>query len=296
MKYEKEYISYLQKQFAKDNHVMRHVQTMCYFNGWLIANQIIDLVHINVNDVLKYVDYLTAKNIKVTTINVRLNSIRKFYDCLIKLGHITKNPALNLHIGRKLQKVVETPLNAIVLDNLYQSFETYLDQRPQPSNIGAKHFEIANQRFKLIVSILIYQGLDTGELDRLHVCDCDLKKGTIYISGKGRRNSRVLKLETFQILPLIQYLQMIPPTQEKLFDINVQKSMNYILNYLKGFEPMVKNAEHIRQSRILIWVSTLNVREAQYNIGHKYVSSTESYCQQNTKELVDEINMIHLFK
>ena len=31
------------------------------------------------------------------------------------------------------------------------------------------------------------------------------------------------------------------------------------------------------QSRIMIWVSTLNIREAQYNIGHRFVSSTESY-------------------
>jgi hypothetical protein len=69
-----------------------------------------------------------------------------------------------------------------------------------------------------------------------------------------------------------------------------------ILEHIKGIEPQVRNAEHLRQSRILIWVSTLKLRDAQYNIGHKYVSNTESYQQQNTAELVDEVNTIHLFK
>jgi site-specific recombinase XerD len=296
MKYEKEYISYLEKQITKDKQVMRHVRTLWKFNEWLIANQISDLIRLTMSEIMNYVDYLLSIDIKVSTINVRLNSIRKYYDCLIELGHITKNPALYVQIGRKLKKVVESPLDELILDKLYQSFETYLDERPQPTNIGAKHFELANQRYKLITSLMIYQGLDTGELDKLHVVDIDIRKGTIYVSGKDRRNSRVLKLETFQILPIIHYLQMLPSTQEKLFDIKVQKSMYYILKYLKGIEPLVKNAEHIRQSRIMIWVSTLNIREAQYNIGHRYVSSTEVYAQQNTKELVDEINSIHLFR
>jgi len=71
--------------------------------------------------------------------------------------------------------------------------------------------------------------------------------------------------------------------------------MNYILKYLKGFEPIVKNTEQIRQNRIMIWVSTLNIREARCNIGHKYLSSTESFVIQNKTELVEEVNRVHLF-
>ena len=296
MKQEKEFISYLEKRFTKDKHIMGHVYNVWHFNEWLLANQISDLIRITVNEIEDYAEYLIAKNLKISTVNVRLNSLRKYFECLIELGYIIKNPARNIHKGRRLRKVVENPLDSLTLDNLYQSFEMYLDQRPKLPNIGAKHFELANQRYKLIASLMIYQGLDTGELDMLHVCDLDMKKGTIYISGKVQRKSRVLKLETFQILPMIQYLQLLPPTQEKLFGIKVQLNMNHLLNYLKGIEPMIKNAEHIRQSRMMIWVSVLNIREAQYNIGHKFVSSTEAYAQQNTKELVDEINQIHLFK
>ena len=70
----------------------------------------------------------------------------------------------------------------------------------------------------------------------------------------------------------------------------------YVLAFVKGIEPQVKNIEHIRQSRMIIWISTLKLREAQYKIGHKFVSSTERYFVQNTSELVDEINTLHLFK
>jgi integrase/recombinase XerD len=69
-----------------------------------------------------------------------------------------------------------------------------------------------------------------------------------------------------------------------------------LLKKIRAIEPKVKNAEHIRQSRIIAWVSDLDIRTAQYQIGHRYVSSSEKYLIQNTDDLVDELNKIHLFK
>ncbi len=171
-----------------------------------------------------------------------------------------------------------------------------MDTRPIPINKKETEHLQVNSRYKLIVSLMIYQGLDTGELDRLVISDINLTKNSLYIASKVRRNDRTLPLDVSQILPMYQYLQSLPSTQEKLIDLDIQNSMYRILKIIKGIEPQVKNAEHIRQSRIMIWVSTLNLREAQYRIGHKFVSSTEYYVQQDTSELVDEINRLHLFK
>lgn len=143
---------------------------------------------------------------------------------------------------------------------------------------------------------MIYQGLDSGELNRLCVTDVNLKNGTIYIASKVRRNSRVLKLEASQMFLLYPYLQSVPTTQEKLFNTTVEQCLRYSLECLKGIQPKLINAEHIRQSRIMVWVSTLKLLEAQYLIGHRFVSSTENYQQQDTTELVNEINTLHLFK
>jgi site-specific recombinase XerD len=296
MKKKKEFKNYLKQQFRHDYEVQQHVNSVGYFNDWLNLNQMNDLIRSSTSMILSYVKYLQTKSIKTRTINARLNSLRKYFDCIMKLGYIGRNPALGINIGKSEKKVVENPLSATTLNELYRSFELHLDTKPLPFNMKQERQIQVHSRYKLIVSLMIYQGLDTGEIDRLSISDVNTSKGTIYIASKARRYSRVLNLEASQILPMYQYLQSLPSTQDKLFEIDVRSCMGYIIEYIKGIEPQVSNAEHIRQSRMIIWVSTLKLREAQYQIGHKFVSSTEGYFLQDTTELVDEINRLHLFR
>ena len=296
MKKEKEFKTYLESKFTIDNNVDHHLDNVRYFNDWFKQNSLRDLIRATTAVIKLYVEYLQSTGILVGTINNRLNSLRKYYDCMIKLGYITKNPAANIYIGGAITKVVENPLDETTLNELYKKFVALMDSTQKSRYVGADAFKEAKERYKLMLSLLIYQGLDTGELNRLNVVDIDINNQTIYIGGNRRRNSRVLKLEGLQVLPFYQYLQSLPATQEKLFDINAQQISYYVLAFVKGIEPQVKNIEHIRQSRIIIWISTLKLREAQYKIGHRYVSSTERYFVQNTSELVDEINTLHLFK
>jgi len=296
MKKKKEFEIYLNKKFTCDYTVQQHIGNVTYFNDWLKTNSMFDIIRTTASVILLYVKYLQAVPIKTGTINTRLNSLRKYFDCMIKLGYIARNPSLTIHVKGRENKVVENPLSSDTLNNLHQQFELFLDAKPKPINIKSEADTFSKQRKKLILSLMIYQGLDTGELNNLCVTDFNANKGTIYIASKNRRNSRVLNLEPFQILPFLEYLKFLPATQEKVFTIRISDFMTFILSCIKGIEPQVRNAEHIRQSRIMIWVSTLNLREAQYRIGHKFVSSTEQYLQQNTTELVEEINTLHLFR
>jgi site-specific recombinase XerD len=296
MKKKKEFEMYLQNKFAFDYDVQQHMNNLGYFNDWLTENLMFDIIRTTTNTIYQYIKYLQSASIATGTINIRLNSLRKYFDCMVKLGYITRNPALGINIRGKENKVVENPLSETALNNLYQNFVVYIDTKPQSTNRTVEADNFTKQRHKLIVSLMVYQGLDTGELDRLNVTDINIKQCTVYIASKNSRNSRTLKLENAQILAFYQYLQSLPANQEKLFAMDVQSAMKYLLQYIKGVEPQVRNAEHIRQSRIMVWVSTLKLREAQHQIGHKYASSTECYLQQNTTELVDEINTLHLFK
>lgn len=296
MKKEKEFKTYLENKFTIDNNVNEHLANVNYFNDWFKQNSMRDLARTTAAVIMTYVGYLQNTGIMVGTINNRLNSLRKYFDCMIKLGLITKNPAANIYIKGAIEKVVENPLSETTLNELYKKFVILMDSSDKSRYVGADAFKNAKERYKLMLSLFIYQGIDTGELNRLKVVDIDMNNQTISIVGSRRRKSRVLKLESVQVIPFYQYLQSLPSTQEKLFDINAQQMSYYVLAFVKGIEPQVKNIEHIRQSRMIIWISTLKLREAQYKIGHRYVSSTERYFVQNTSELVDEINTLHLFK
>lgn len=293
---EQEFESYLKERFTLDEDVLIHLKNVSYFNDWVFASNLPDLLQVNTNDVFDYAKHLQRNVIKIGTINNRLYSLRKYYDCLIKLREINRNPASGVYIKDHKNKVVINPLSSNSLHDLYQSFESFLDARPKPLRIKADADNFSKLKYKLIISLMVYQGLDAGELNRLNVHDIDVGKGTIYIASKARRNSRGLKLEACQLFLCYQYLQSLPATQEKLFKENVEQCLRYSIPCLKGLNPQVKNAEHIRQSRIMVWVSTLKLLDARYLIGHKFVSSTEGYQAQDTTELVDEINTLHLFK
>lgn len=295
-KYKNQFQAYLENLSHVDEFVNEHVREIRMFVEWLVSVGIQDVIRITTANVFEYMDYQKEIGNAQGTKNRKLNSLRKYYDCLFQLGHITRNPALGIHIGKRQKKVVESPLSDIQLHQLYVDACEHFDTRAKALNYKDETFEAINQRNKLIVSLMVYQGMDSGELDRLTVDDVNPSKGTIYIASSGRRKQRVLKMEASQTIPLYEYLRNVSPNQTKLFDICIQQSMDYLLKTLKGIQPLIRNAEHIRQSRILVWVGKLDIRTAQYQIGHKYVSSTEKYQVQNTDDLVEELNRIHLFK
>lgn len=296
MKKEKEFKTYLERKFTIDYNVKQHLSNVRYFNDWLKQNNMRDIIRTTTAIIMLYVEYLQNTGIMVGTINNRLNSLRKYYDCMIKLGYTSKNPAANIFIKGAIEKVVENPLSEKTLNEIYKKFVELMDNSHKSRYVGREAIKHSIERYKLMLSLIIYQGLDTGEVNRLKVVDVDLNNQTINIIGNRRRDTRVLKLESIQVIPFYQYIQSLPANQEKLFNIDAQQSSYRVLDFVKGIEPQVKNIEHIRQSRMIIWISTLKLREAQKIIGHKYVSSTERYAIQNTSELVDELNTLHLFK
>jgi integrase/recombinase XerD len=62
---------------------------------------------------------------------------------------------------------------------------------------------------------------------------------------------------------------------------------------LRKIDPNVKNAKQLRASVIMKWLKQYNLREVQYMAGHRYVSTTESYRQNEMEGLKEEIMQYH---
>ena len=56
---------------------------------------------------------------------------------------------------------------------------------------------------------------------------------------------------------------------------------------------MLLNTKQIRASVITKWLKQYNLRETQYLAGHRYISTTEGYQQNDMEGLSEEINMYH---
>ena len=91
------------------------------------------------------------------------------------------------------------------LETLYENFEITEENDSNKNQNWFKTSQLTSRRNKVILGLMIWQGLGTRELTKIEVKDLKLRDGTIYIQGSRRSNERELKLESHQILDIMEY-------------------------------------------------------------------------------------------
>jgi site-specific recombinase XerD len=288
---------YLQQMRYMESTVNGHVQNIGYFLQWVNDNQLYEMENVQHKNLLEYVQSEQKRNIDVATINLRLSSISKYFEFLKAASIITRNPARTLRIKGKLKTITEQPLKYAELEQLYFAYKQ-LD-KAAADNVK-KAVELAHQRNIIVVGLLVWQGLHSGELEKLEVNHINLDEGKIYIPGTARSNSRELKLHVQQVIHLHKYLHggikdSLKYKTEKLFGARCADIVQHLMEELKGINPVIKNAQHIRASVILYWLKQYNKRQVQYMAGHKYIDSMERYALQQTDTLTGLLAKHHPF-
>lgn len=157
-----------------------------------------------------------------------------------------------------------------------------------------------------MLGLVVYQGVKTEEWIRLEVTDVKVREGVIDIPQTRRGNHRTLKLAPEQVFDLYDYLCHVRPAllagkpglvkedSQRLFvasrfDVITRAVIKQVIKT----NPSVKNVKQLRASVITKWLKQYNLREVQYRAGHRYVSSTEKYKQNDLEGLQEEINQYH---
>ncbi len=161
------------------------------------------------NDMLNFIDYCNLEGNSKRQINSKLRSVRNFYEYLKSKDVSIINPAVNLIVKGVRQKLPSNIINYPTLEMLYASYKAN-DNR--------------SKRNKVILGLLVYQGLTTEELHQLEPQHIKLKQGKIHIPGNTRRNGRILDLQPCQILELYEYQNTVRPAILK--EINKSKPAN----------------------------------------------------------------------
>ncbi len=202
----------------------------------------------------------------------------------------------NIHIKGVKQEVLHNILTSDELEDLYQSY-----------NI-TKGNEIVRKRNKIIIGLLVYQGLTTSNLNNLKIENIQLYKGKIDILGTRKSNGRLLELKPWQLMELMEYINEIRPKileenyreTNQLFlplgtSLNLQNILAKITKELKQINNKFNSTKQIRTSVIINWLKQYNLRKTQYFAGHRYISSTEKYQQDDLESLHKTINTFHPF-
>lgn len=147
-----------------------------------------------------------------------------------------------------------------------------------------------SERCKIILGLTVFQAVRKKELEKLQVCHPDFNKGTIYIPGSRTSESRVLKLEPGQIIPLHSYTETFEEKTDFLFTVNM---IRYFYRRLKKYFPGIKKTCDLRNSVITGWTKNHNLRQVQYMAGHRLLTSTEKYRQDTLEGLQRAVENYH---
>lgn len=250
-------------------------------------------------DILRYLEQERSKGRKSATMLSYIAAIKVYYDWLKKTGRRKDHPCKHLVLKDRIDYRVN-------VQELFSSTELQLLFEQPPRSIS-KPPSIA-LRDKVILSLLIYQGLTTKNIVSLELQDLNLEQATIYIKSEANLNARTLELHSQQIMLINKYLHEERTILNRSNSIKLILTRRYQAERGCGVHDVVKVYKYlfpdktlspltIRQSVIAnLLKAGKDIRAVQVFAGHRSPMTTERYQQTGIEELTAAVLKFHPLK
>ena len=262
----------------------------CYirkFTCWLKEKEIA-LQSLNHQILFSFVSDERKKGASPANLKNQVQAIRIYLDYQKENGSLENNPAEHIKIHDTVKK---TLLPAIEEETLLNAYKSFANKECKTTRGKEEH-----QRDTVALGLMVFQGLDSGDMERLTVKDINLTEGTIYIASSRKNASRTLKLESLQILSIHEYTTA-QSLKEKMFNKSkINDMVSAIVQKLKTVYSDIQNPRHIHSSVIQNWLKKYHIQQVQYMAGHHRVSSTEKYKREDLHDLQQQITKYHPIK
>src|SRR6185437_2571086 len=274
-----------QKRFtpATVNSYTIYIRT---FTDWLAAEQL-DAGAFTYNELLDFIQYLQGLGKSKKAIQYVLSVVRHYCNYLTVEKQRSDNPAAGVFMKGIMRKLPGNLLSWEEMEELYRQYSIQLNV-PLVS--------------KVILGLLIYQGLAAEEITRLEAVHVHLREGKLFVRAMKRTGQRWLPLSALQLIELGEYMQenrlktgplLVTGRKQRISPTNINNRMQGMIKQLRRLNPRVINAAQFRSSVIAHWLKANNLRQVQYMAGHKYVSSTQRYQLATLDDLKSDLQQHH---
>lgn len=298
-----DFMNYLLRKGYSNTTTESFLSDVRKFKAWL-EKESIEIENVSYNDLTSYLQ--SFGNVAQHTKGCYLRGVKQYFNFLIHQNERTDNPAEFIQLKGLKRKTLYDILNRQELDKLYNSYKLPDENSKDKNQNWFKAKLLAYKRNKVILGLMLFQALDTKDLKLLRVNDVKLREGKLFIPGTRRSNERELKLESLQIMEMMEYLlttrkellQVTGKVTEQLFiSIGTSERFNnimvYLLGHLQKINPKVTSAKQLKASVIVHWLKLYNLRQVQYMAGHRYVSSTEGFLVNEMDGMIEDIEKYH---
>lgn len=249
----------------------------------------INYLKVTEEDIRDYMEYLREENKKQSTISRSLASIRSFYQFLIRVKKIKKDPTMAIE-SPKVNKRVPNILTS-------KEVELLLDQ---PQDVDLK-----GTRDKAMLEFAYATGMRVTEMISLNMEDVKLDEG--YVVCRGRNKIRNIPLGSMSLKALKEYVEDARPylirneTEEALF-VNVngtrltRQGFWKIVKYYKEQAHIEKDiTPHVLRHSFATHLlqNGADLKAIQTMLGHSDISSTQVYMQFQDPGIKSEYRKAH---
>lgn len=257
-----------------DNTLQSYRRDIEQYEKYVSDNKI-NYLKVTEETILEYMEYLREENKKESTISRSLASIRSFYQYLIRVKKIKKDPTMTIE-SPKINKRTPNILTS-------KEVELLLDQ--------PKDVDLKGTRDKAMLEFAYATGMRVTEMISLDIDDVKLDEG--YVVCRGRSKSRNIPLGSMSLKALKEYIDDARPylirdeSEEALF-VNVngtrltRQGFWKIVKYYKEQAHIEKDiTPHVLRHSFATHLlqNGADLKAIQVMLGHSDISSTQVYMQ-----------------
>lgn len=290
--YLEKYRAYLQNERYYSPHTINnYTKDILEYLKYLEQDNI-TLTNTGLNLARNYAYTLANKNLKPTSINRKLSSIRNFYRFLITQEVVKSNPfdaIETIKIEKKLP-------NYLYLDDL----ETLFNSIDQSTPLGVRNY--------CLLELLYGTGIRVSELCNIKLHDIDFYNNNILITGKGNKQRYVPIHQSLREI-LITYLnfarnELLKDSDEIVDNLFVNHRGGALTS--RGVRDILKNL--VNESGLNVKISPhvlrhsfathmldygADLRSVQKLLGHENLSTTQIYTHVSKEKLKESYLQHH---
>ena len=271
-----------------DNTLQSYRRDIEQYEKYVSDNKI-NYLKVTEETILEYMEYLREENKKESTISRSLASIRSFYQYLIRVKKIKKDPTMTIE-SPKISKRTPNILTS-------KEVELLLDQ--------PKDVDLKGTRDKAMLEFAYATGMRVTEMISLDIDDVKLDEG--YVVCRGRSKSRNIPLGSMSLKALKEYIDDARPylirdeSEEALF-VNVngtrltRQGFWKIVKYYKEQAHIEKDiTPHVLRHSFATHLlqNGADLKAIQTMLGHSDISSTQVYMQFQDTGIKNEYKKAH---
>ena len=271
-----------------DNTLQSYRRDIEQYEKYVSDNKI-NYLKVTEEKILEYMEYLRKENKKESTISRSLASIRSFYQYLIRVKKIKKDPTMTIE-SPKISKRTPNILTS-------KEVELLLDQ--------PKDVDLKGTRDKAMLEFAYATGMRVTEMISLDIDDVKLDEG--YVVCRGRSKSRNIPLGSMSLKALKEYIDDARPylirdeSEEALF-VNVngtrltRQGFWKIVKYYKEQAHIEKDiTPHVLRHSFATHLlqNGADLKAIQTMLGHSDISSTQVYMQFQDPGIKNEYKKAH---